>query len=170
MDNPAKSSRQPITLPQALAKARHYCAYQERAHREVRDKLLALGLPGPDADAALAQLTAEGFLNEERFARAFAGGRFRLKHWGRLKIESELKARGLPAACIARALCEIDPADYRNKLVKLMQAKARDLKHLAPAVRHRKVASFAQQKGYEPDLVWHILTNGEAGEPPPTGD
>jgi regulatory protein len=150
-------SRQQLTLLQALAKARHYCAYQERSHREVIDKLLVLGLSRPAADEALAQLISEGFVNEERFARAFAGGRFRMKQWGRLKIENELKARGLSPRCIEAALREIDPAEYEKTLTKLIRAKSRELKHLAPAARNRKTAAYAIQKGYEPELVWRLL-------------
>lgn len=82
-----------LTIEQALQKARHYCAYQERCHNETLTKLYGFGLHKTEVEQALAQLVEEGYLNEERFATQFAGGKFRLKKWGRKKIEYELKLK-----------------------------------------------------------------------------
>ena len=78
---------------EAYRKALDYCAYQERCHQEVRDKLYYWGLHSEDVEALISQLISEGFLNEERFAKAYAGGKFRIKNWGRNKIKKELKHR-----------------------------------------------------------------------------
>ena len=80
-----------LTLEQALQKLKHYCAYQERCHSEVKEKLYSLGVFKKEADNIIAKLIEEGYLDEERFAIAFAGGKFRIKQWGRVKIKYELK-------------------------------------------------------------------------------
>jgi regulatory protein len=86
--------RKRLTPAEAHAKIQRYCAYQERSHKEVKNKLYEYGLYPGQVDELLSQLISEGFLNEERFAKAFAGGRFRMKKWGRLKIKNELEFNG----------------------------------------------------------------------------
>src|SRR5579871_6478535 len=88
----------------ALSKIYRYCAYQERSHREVKNKLFEYGLYSNQVDEIVSRLITEGFLNEERFAKAFAGGKFRMLKWGRIKIEQELEREGLTPRCIARGL------------------------------------------------------------------
>src|SRR5258706_6169221 len=101
---------------QALSKIFRYRAYQERSHREVKNKLFEYGLKSGEVDEILSHLITEGFLNEERFARAFAGGKFRILKWGKIKIQHELEAEGLTPRCIARGLSEISSADYSKTL------------------------------------------------------
>src|ERR1700688_1600996 len=93
-----------LTREQALQKARHYCAYQERCHSEVKEKLYSFGLGKKDVEESLSQLIEENYLNEERYAIQYAGGRFRLKHWGRVKIRYELRQKLVSEYCIGRAL------------------------------------------------------------------
>src|SRR6516225_4110830 len=88
-------------VSQALSKIYRYCAYQERSHREVKNKLFEYGLYSNQVDEILSQLITEGFLNEERYAKAFAGGKFRMLKWGRIKIQQELEYEGLTPRCIA---------------------------------------------------------------------
>ena len=78
---------------QAFLKIKHYCAYQERSHKEVMGKLYDLGLFKKDAELLVSQLIEEGYLNEERFAIQFAGGKFRIKQWGKKKIVYALKEK-----------------------------------------------------------------------------
>ena len=99
-----------------LLKAASYCAYQERCHNEVRNKLADWGVYGLEADQVILQLIELNYLNEERFAVAFAGGKFRVKQWGRLKIKRELKVRGVSDYCIQMAFKEIDADDYFETL------------------------------------------------------
>ncbi len=113
------------------------------------------------ADEILTQLITDGFLNEERFAKAFAGGKFRMKKWGRLKIENELKMHGLTTRCIALGLREIDGTAYRKTLAALLQKKAAEHRELSPFVRKKKQAAYAQAKGYEPDLIWELLNEND---------
>lgn len=143
-----------LSPDEAKTKILRYCAYQERSHKEVKDKLYSFGLFSSDVNELIAYLITEGFLNEERFARAFAGGKFRMKKWGRLKIVRELESRGLTANCIRIGLREIDQADYEKSLHSIIQKKAEELDEVDLFARRNKIARFAMQKGYEPDLVW----------------
>ena len=150
-------SKKTYTPADALARAYRYCAYQERSHSEVRNKLYELGLSRNDVEETLSRLITEGFLNEERFAKAFAGGKFRMKKWGRLKIVNELEGHGLTANCIRSGLKEIDDDDYRATLKELLQKKSAHLSEENEFVRRDKVSKYAIQKGFEPDLVWLLL-------------
>ncbi len=85
-----------------------YCAYQERAHLEVKKKLYELGAYSTEVDELLAELITAGYLNEECFAKTFTGGKFRIKNWGRIKIKHELEARGLTVKCIQSGMKEIE--------------------------------------------------------------
>ncbi len=78
-----------IGKEQAIQRIRHYCAYQERAQQEVRDKLYELGMTMDEVEEIMSDLIAENFLNEERFALQFAGGHFRIKGWGKVKIQHQ---------------------------------------------------------------------------------
>lgn len=150
--------RQRLTPEQALQKARHYCAYQERCHSEVKEKLYSLGLWKKDVEEALSRLIEENYLNEERFAIQFAGGRFRMKHWGRVKIRYELKQKLASEYCIKKALAAIDEEAYCQTLEKLAAEKWNTLEREKNSfVRKRKVQDYLLQKGYESDLVSQVL-------------
>ncbi len=142
---------------EALVKAEGFCAYQERSHQEVRDKLYSYGLHRSDVEDILTQLITSGFLNEERFAKAFAGGKFRIKHWGKNKIENELKKRGISTRCIQTGLKEIDGPDYRKTLKQLIAKKTRSLTEQNLFKKRDKVARFVIGKGYEPELAWAFV-------------
>src|SRR5688572_6103459 len=146
-----------LTPTEARQKIYRYCAYQERAHSEVKDKLYSFGLFKDDVDEILSHLITEGYLNEERFAKAFAGGKFRMKKWGKIKIVHELEAKGLTPNCIKSGLREIPEDDYVKALRDLLQKKSRLVKEDDIFVRRDHLARFAIQKGFEPELVWKIL-------------
>jgi len=135
--------------------------YQERSHQEVRDKLYSYGLHRGDVDELLSRLITEGFLNEERFAKAFAGGKFRMMRWGRNKIKHELEQRHISARCVRQAMLEIDESDYRKVLKTMLQKRLAMGTGLKPFQRRDKAARFAIGKGYEPDLVWALLRDTE---------
>lgn len=142
---------------QALSKIYRYCAYQERSHREVKNKLFEYGLRSSEVDEILAHLITEGFLNEERYAKAFAGGKFRMMKWGRVKIQRALEMEGLTPKCISRGLAEIDSKDYSKTLVSLIKKKSTQTTDPNPFKKKNKIAQFAIGKGYEPGLVWELL-------------
>lgn len=137
----------------AILKLRHYCAYQERCHSEVKNKCLELGLRGEEVDEAIAALISDNFLNEERFARAFAGGKFRTKQWGRKKILAELKQRQVSAYCIKKGMEEIDDGEYEHMLTSLAVKKYASLKGEQYLKRKYKTIQYLLQKGYEPELI-----------------
>ena len=113
-----------LTPEQAYVKIRHYCAFQERTQEEVKRKLSGYGVSWNDANVLISRLIEENFLNEERFARSFAGGKFRMKGWGRKKIEMELKMRRVSAYSIRKAIMEeINIQDYEKTLQKLFEKK-----------------------------------------------
>jgi regulatory protein len=142
---------------EALAKIQRYCAYQERSHKEVKNKLYDYGLFESQVDEIISQLITEGFLNEERFAKAFAGGKFRVKKWGKLKIKNELEQLGLTKNCIQRGLKEIESADYSKTLKALIKKKSAEISEENLFKKRDKIARFAIGKGYEPDMVWEYL-------------
>jgi regulatory protein len=145
-------------IQQYLIKAANYCAYQERTHAEVRERLAEWGIYGNDAEQIIAGLIEENFLSEERFAKAFAGGKFRVKNWGRLKIKYELKARGLSDYCIRVGMAEIEDDEYLNTLNEILEKKTKELKfEKDKQILKQKLARYAIGKGYESDLVWEVI-------------
>lgn len=143
-----------LTPEQALQKLRHYCAYAERCHSDVVSRLYDLGVWKKDHDEIIATLIEENYLNEERFAKAFAGGHFRTKQWGRNKIIQALKQKGISSYCIKKAMQEIDEADYDKTLEKLFNAKWQSLKGTPNRfAKMKKVSDFLMQKGYEANLI-----------------
>lgn len=141
-------------------KACSYCAYQERTHQEVRERLAEWGVWGDESEEIISKLIEENFLNEERFARAFAGGKFRVKKWGRRKILFELKARKLSPYCIKVAMQEISDDDYLETLYELVSKKLADLRtERSVPLRNQKTARYLMGKGYESDLVWEAINS-----------
>lgn len=148
------SLKKTLTPSQAKEKILKFCAYQERSHQEVKRKLIALGLPHEDCDEVLLFLMKNNYLNEERFGKAFSGGKFRTKGWGKNKLRQELKLKGLNEKLIEKSLqSEINQEDYEQKLVQLLVKKNHLLKEPNPLLRKKKLISFALQKGYETELA-----------------
>ena len=146
------------TYQEALAKLERYCAYQERCHLEVSQKLQALGMIPQVQEAIIAQLIQDNFLNETRFAQAFARGKFRIKHWGKLRITRELKARKISDWNIKKALEEIEPEQYLETLDRLSNQFWN--KHLGLELwkRRQKVVQALQYRGWENDLIFESLS------------
>ena len=140
-----------------MEKLRHYCAYQERCHSEVKEKCRELGLYGDAADEAIAQLVQDNFLNEERYARAYAGGKFRMRQWGKKKISLMLKQKQVSDYCIRKGLSEIDGDEYDRVLWQLAEKKYASLKGEQPVKRTWKTLQFLLQRGYEQDLSRGVI-------------
>lgn len=140
----------------ALQKAASFCAYQERTVKETRQRLYDWELTEGEIAWVLEELKAQNYLNEERFAKAFAGGKFRVKRWGRLKIKQEMKLKGVPNDLIQKGLTEIDGDDYEAVLRDLLKKKAKGLKGESVAVK-QKLVRFALSRGFESDIVWELL-------------
>jgi regulatory protein len=148
-----------LTKEQALQKLKHYCAYQERCHSEVREKLYDLGVWKKDQDEIISTLIEENYLNEERFAIAFAGGKFRMKQWGRVRIKYELRQKQVSDYSIKKGLKEIGEEEYKKTLEKLTKEKYRLLKGEQYLVRKKKTIDFLLQKGFELPLITQSLDN-----------
>lgn len=150
--------KQSLTPDQALQKIRQYCAYQERSHIEVKDKLYGYGLNRKEVDEMLSTLIEENYLNEERFAIQYAGGKFRMKQWGRVKIRYALRQKRVSEYCIKKALASIPETEYQRTLQKLFEEKLRSLRSEKNMfIRKRKIQDHLMQKGYEAALV-NMLT------------
>lgn len=145
----------------ALSKAAMFCAYQERTQQEVRDRLKEWGVLGDDAEEVIAELIKQNYLNEERFAKSFAGGKFRVKGWGKRKIKQHLQQRGISGHNLDQAMKEIAPADYRDTLTELLTKKRQTIRDDNPLVVKQKLVRYALSKGYESDLIFAVLGNDE---------
>ncbi len=145
------------TPEQALMKLKQYCGYQERCHQDVKEKLYSLGLYKPDVEKLISQLIEENYLNEERFARLFAGGHFRQKQWGKQKIVYALRQKKLSEFNIKLGLTEIDPSEYERVAQKLIKTKWGMLKKEQYQNRAAKTTAFMLQRGFEPSLIQSLL-------------
>lgn len=151
--------KQRLGLKEAMPKIERYCAYQERCHKEVKDKLFSLGVSQEASMQAMDLLVKSGFLNEERFALAFAGGKFRQKQWGKKKIERELKLRNISEYCIRKALKSIEMPDYGKTLKAVAEKYVRLHKGERPLILKNKTMKHLLSKGYEYDQCQEILEN-----------
>lgn len=132
-----------------LAKLYKYCAYQDRCTSEVEQKLVEHEVPPPEQAAYLTHLEAERFLDDARFAHNFVRGKHRYKGWGRVKLQYELRQRGLPTPLIEQALrAELEPVAYQQTLAELAQRKWAQWQQEAPLARKQKTARFLSQRGY----------------------
>jgi regulatory protein len=146
-----------LSPEQALQKLRHYCGYQERCHQEAREKLYSLGLRKQDVESAIATLIQEDQLNEERFAIQFAGGHFRLKNWGKIKIRYELRQKKVSDYCITKALSSIDETSYTEALLTHATRKWETLKGETSFARRGKLQEYLVRKGYEQDVIHQAI-------------
>ena len=154
----ASKKDEPLTQKEAFLKAASYCAYQERCESEVHQKLLDLGLRGNELEEVLVWLREEKFLNEKRFAVHFAGGKFRVKQWGKMKIAQALMQKRVPDRLIHEALEDIDWDEYQDTLFKLLEKKRNSLGlEDEPFKLKKKLLNYASSKGYEPDVIWTII-------------
>jgi regulatory protein len=151
-----------ITDPKiALAKAEHFCAYQERSQQEVRDKLYEWGL-WPDAvEQTISKLIEGNFLNEDRFAKAYTKGKFSQKAWGKIKIKQGLKFKRVPDVLIKKALLTIDTDDYLAALTRILEKKALVISEKNAMKRRYKLQQYAMGRGYEADLIADVLKDSD---------
>lgn len=161
--------RKTYTPQQAFPKIRQYCVYQERSHAEVKQKLYDFGLRKTEVDDLISKLIEENFLNEERYALGFTGGRFRMKKWGRVKIKYELKQKQISDYNIRKALDSIEEADYLKTIKKLAETKWNSIKEPGIDVYTRiaKTTAYLLQKGYESVYIKRVL--GELRAPKEKG-
>ena len=147
-------------LKQVYPKIANFCAYQERTHEEVRQRLAKFFVLPDDAEILITRLIEDKYLNEHRYAQTYVGGKFRIKKWGKNRILYELKRKNLSEYSIRSAMKEIKEADYKQTLQKLAQKKLEILlnngESISPILK-KKLAAYLIQKGYEPELVWEMV-------------
>jgi len=156
-NNPSPSIKKSWSQEEAKEKLSTYCAYQERCIWEVRRKLFEKGISEEFGDQLIDFLIDEKFLDEERYARSFARGKFRLKKWGRNRIKMELKMRQIPENLIRKGLSEIDPEEYYDTLLSETEKKW-EKTHDADLYKKKfKVVGYLMQKGFEQDLIQEAI-------------
>ncbi|MGZ4097910.1 MAG: regulatory protein RecX [Bacteroidia bacterium] len=149
----SKPAEKIITPLVALEKMKNWCAYQERSQNEVRQKLFEYRLEQDVVESIIAELINEKFLDEERFAMAYAGGKFRIKHWGRNKIKLGLKQHKVSDYCIKKALQSINGEAYEEVIKKVIEKKIRLTKTSDDRKKYYTVLNYTVSRGFESDLV-----------------
>lgn len=146
-----------MSYEQAINKLEYYCAYQERCHKEVINKLYTLKISSAMHDEIIVHLIENNFLNEQRFATSFARGKHRISGWGKNRIITELKIRNISPFLIKKALKEIDDTMYYQTLEKISQQRWENLTDQDIEKKKMKLMGFLHRKGYEYDLIQDIL-------------
>lgn len=136
-----------------------YCAYQERCSRDVETKLHEWKIPPGKISKIIKELNDDGFLDDIRFARLFARGKFSINQWGRKKIGYELNKKGIPGNLIDTALKEIDEIKYHEVLLSLIGKKCKEIKAGKNLTIREKLINFALGKGFEFDLILQTLNH-----------
>jgi regulatory protein len=152
------------TPKEALQKLEHFCAYQERCHAEVISKLYSLKMTTDEIDAVVVQLIEGGFLNETRFACSFARGKHRIKHWGKIRITNELKAKQISSTNITLALKEITAEEYEATFEQLADRAWESLQEKNVLKKRKKFCDYMLRRGYESNLVYEKVGSLEKGE------
>ena len=145
------------TVKEATLKLMQFCAYRDRSQKEVEEKLKELRMIPMACEEIIIKRMQEDFLNEERFARSFVRGKFRIKKWGRNKIKQELKLREISSPIIKLAFTEIEEEEYKQTLKELAEKKFRLIKEPNAFKKRKKLSDYLLQKGYEPALVFECV-------------
>lgn len=151
--NPQKT----YSVDEAQKMLENYCAYQERCHKEVKDKLKKMRMIPEVIDTIIVHLITNNYLNEERFAQAFARGKFRIKKWGKNRIVRELKFRQISKYSIDSALKEIDLDDYFETLDQLTKKRIAQVTEKNSYKKKKKVADYLLYRGWESHLVYEKI-------------
>ena len=150
------NTKKTYTLTEAKRKLEHYCVYQDRCHAEVNSKLKEMRMIPIAIDEIIYHLIQHNFLNEERFAKSFARGKFNIKHWGRVRIIRELKFRKISEYNIKTALREFSEDDYYTKLNYLATKKLDFITETNVYKKRKKLADYLLYRGWESHLVYEI--------------
>ena len=157
-NNEEQSPKKNWSLEEARGKLETFCSYQERCAWELRRKLFEKGISGPAAEKIIAELEASGFVDDERFARSYARGKFRIKKWGRARIRQELKLREISASIIQKGLSEIDGEEYFATLERETEKKWEKTKETDAYKKRYLVTKYLMSKGFEQDLIQEALS------------
>lgn len=145
------------TVDEATKLMENFCAYQERCHKEVEQKLYDLNMIPIAREKIILHLLQHNFLNEERFSKSFARGKFSIKNWGRIRIVNELKFRNISPYNIKTALKEIDEETYLKTLQKIAEKKWAVIKEPNAFKKRSKLLTYLSSKGYESELIYEVV-------------
>lgn len=151
------SSSKIYDLNEAREKIRAYCLYRERSQQEVNAKLESYGLIPEVRDTLISELIQERYLDEERFARAFVRGKYKIKKWGRYKIKQALYPHKLSEYVLKKAFSEIDPDLYYRNLLQVCEKRWPLSKGANAYQRKLKLRAYLQNRGFESDLVQEAI-------------
>lgn len=151
------NSKKTYTVQEIQQKIAQYCVYQDRCHKEVEEKIKSYDLIPEAREMILLNLMKDNFLNEERFAKSFARGKFRIKHWGKNRIVNELKMKDISSYNIKTALKEIDDKEYINTIYKITENRNNVISESNPYKRKKKLIDFLLRKGFETDLIFKTI-------------
>lgn len=154
-----RKRRTRLSKDDALDLMQKYCVYQDRCQSEIRTRLIEHGVYGDDLEEVIAELISDDFINEERFAKSYTRGKFKIKGWGRIKILKELKFRKISDYSIKKGMLEIDEDDYYEKLYRLLEKKLETLNESDIWMLRKKLTSFGTQKGYEYDIIKEVVNS-----------
>ena len=146
-----------LTVAEAQQKLEHYCAYQERCHQEVVNKLQELGMIPAAIDAIISSLIQNNYLNEMRFAQSFARGKFRIKKWGKNRILRELKRRNISNYNIKKGMEQISEEDYHTTFLELFEKRKKEVARLPIEHQKKKLISYLSYRGWETELIYDAL-------------
>ena len=147
-------SKKTYTLQEATKKLEHYCAYQERCHQEVQQKLESMHMIPEAIDIIIVHLLEHNFLNEERFAKTFVSGKFKIKKWGRRRLSFELKKKDVGKVNINQALAEIENTEYTKVFNELAEKRLLSIKETNKFKKKKKLIDYLLYRGWESHLVY----------------
>ncbi|MGM8361039.1 regulatory protein RecX [Flavobacterium sp. ARAG 55.4] len=150
-----------FSLKEAIQKIEHYCAYQDRCHEEVVQKLRNMKMDSEEINQIITHLINDNFLNEERFACSFARGKHRIKHWGKIRITNELKFRNINQTLINIALKEISPEEYYETFETLANRNWESIRETNSLKKRKKFCDYMLRRGFESNLVYEKVRDLE---------
>lgn len=146
-----------FSIKDAINKIEHYCAYQERCHAEVEQKLRTMKMDSEEISEIISHLIKDNFLNESRFACSFARGKHRIKHWGKIRIVNELKFRNITTYNINLALKEISQQEYMETFHRLSEKHWESIQEVNTTKKRKKFCDYVLRRGFESNLVYEKL-------------
>lgn len=142
------------TVDEALSKLEYYCNYRERCHKEVEAKLSNMRMIPEAKEKIILHLIEHDYLNEERFAKAFTRGKFRIKKWGRHRLIRELKYKGVSKYNIDSALNEISEGEYLITFNELAEKKFASITESNKNNNNKKLIDYLLYRGWESHLIY----------------
>ena len=151
-----------FSVKEAIHKIEHYCAYQERCHEEVVQKLRSMKMDADEIDVIIVKLLSDNFLNEQRFACSFARGKHRMKQWGKIRIINELKFKKINQRLITTALQEISEEEYLLTFHTLAERNWESIRETNSLKKRKKICDYLLRKGFESNLVYEKVKELES--------